>query len=200
MNINGTIWTSERTLFKQVTEATSLIAWATDELGHCFYLSPAWYHLTGTALQSGPDLDWLALIREDEREIIGKAFEMATARRIAFGMPYWLQLRGGGYTRVWDVGLPKFDDDHQFRGFFGTVCPLDQSLSEPLSRHEAPNLSTREREVLRLVADGNTTETIAAMLGISGRTVDMHVTNAMGKLGAFNRVHAVSTAIRRNEL
>ena len=113
-------------------------------------------------------------------------------------MPYWLRRAEGGYARIWDVGLPKFDEHGRFHGFFGTICPLDQF--EPIARHETPNLSPSEREILRLVAEGNTTATIAAMLGLAARTVDTHVNNAVAKLGAFNRVHAVATAMKRNEL
>jgi PAS domain S-box-containing protein len=200
MNTTTQIWTAERTLFKAVTEQTNLIAWATDEQGNCFYLSPEWFRFTGSQSCTDRHIDWLELVRDDERQEVGEAFNLANTRRIAFGMPYWLRCHDGSFTRVWDVGLPKFDDELQFRGFFGTVCPLDQSQAEPLLRHEAPNLTFREREVLRLVADGNTTDTIAAMLGIAARTVDMHVTNSMLKLGAFNRVHAVTTAMRRNEI
>ena len=190
-------WTTERSLFKQVTEATALIAWATDEDGRCFYISPAWYRFTGA--ETG-DLDWLDQVRTDEHDVVGQAFAQANERKIAFGMPYWLQRHDGGYTRVWDVGLPKFDESYEFRGYFGTVCPLDEAESAPLLRQEAPKLTPREREVLGLVADGNTSDTIAAILNIAPRTVEAHVTNAATKLGAHNRVHAVTMAIRKNEL
>lgn len=173
------------------------MAWATDEYGSCFYLSPAWYHFTGA--EAG-HLDWLDHVRADERDEVGQAFAHANNRKIAFGMPYWLRRYNGSYTRAWDVGLPKFDDQYEFRGFFGTVCPLDETESAPLLRHEAPNLTPREREVLRLVADGNTSDTIGAMLGIAARTVETHVSRATSKLGANNRVHAVTIAMRQKAL
>jgi len=93
--------------------------------------------------------------------------------------PIGFVARKVGYARIWDVGLPKFDEHGRFHGFFGTICPLDQF--EPFARHETPNLSPREREVLRLVSEGNTTATIAAMLGLAARTVDTHVNNAVAR-------------------
>ena len=59
-------------------------------------------------------------------------------------------------------------------------------------------LTRREREVLTLVAEGGTNEKVAQTLGISTETVQSHVRNAMGKLGAETRTEAVATAIRRS--
>jgi DNA-binding CsgD family transcriptional regulator len=64
---------------------------------------------------------------------------------------------------------------------------------------EAPlpfGLSPRELEVLRLVADGRTDRQIAEALFISRRTVEWHVRNVLGKLGAANRAEAASRAAR----
>jgi DNA-binding NarL/FixJ family response regulator len=57
-------------------------------------------------------------------------------------------------------------------------------------------LTPREREVLRLLADGNTNERIGEALSISPQTVRTHVQKAMEKLGAQTRVQAVATALR----
>jgi len=59
-------------------------------------------------------------------------------------------------------------------------------------------LTRREREVLRLVADGHTNERVAATLSISPETVQTHVRNAMAKLEAETRTQAVATALRRS--
>jgi len=49
------------------------------------------------------------------------------------------------------------------------------------------DLSAREVEVARLVAEGSTNREIADLLGLSPRTVDRHLTNSLAKLGARNR-------------
>lgn len=59
-------------------------------------------------------------------------------------------------------------------------------------------LTQREREVLRLLADGCTNEQIGAELSISPQTVRTHVQKAMEKLGSTNRVQAVATALRES--
>ncbi|MFJ5777348.1 response regulator [Streptomyces sp. NPDC093094] len=62
---------------------------------------------------------------------------------------------------------------------------------------EAPRLTDRETEVLRLVAKGLSYKQIAERLVISHRTVQNHVQNTLGKLQLHNRVELVRYAIER---
>lgn len=61
-------------------------------------------------------------------------------------------------------------------------------------------LTPREQEVLELVARGLRNQDIGAELVISERTVKVHVSNILGKLGAGNRTEAVAEARRRGLL
>jgi len=61
-------------------------------------------------------------------------------------------------------------------------------------------LSRREREVLRLIAGGQSNKQIARTLGITERTVKFHVASIMNKLGAETRAQAVALAGRRGLL
>jgi DNA-binding NarL/FixJ family response regulator len=67
-------------------------------------------------------------------------------------------------------------------------------------KRSAVGLSEREREVLRLVADGLPTKQIAMSLSISQRTVKFHVNSIFHKLGAENRAQAVALAVQRGLL
>ena len=58
-------------------------------------------------------------------------------------------------------------------------------------------LTAREIEVLRLIADGNANKEIAARLAIAEETVKTHVTNILGKLAANDRTHAVTIGVKR---
>jgi DNA-binding NarL/FixJ family response regulator len=58
-------------------------------------------------------------------------------------------------------------------------------------------LSPREIDVLRLIATGNANKEIAGRLGIAEETVKSHITNILAKLGANDRTHAVTTALKR---
>ena len=59
-------------------------------------------------------------------------------------------------------------------------------------------LTVREREVLRLLADGRSNGEIGAELSISPETVRTHVRKAMAKLDADTRTQAVATALRQS--
>ena len=67
-------------------------------------------------------------------------------------------------------------------------------------RRTRATLSEREREVLRLVADGLPTKQIAVSLSITERTVKFHVNSIFRKLGADNRAQAVAVAAQRGLL
>jgi len=60
------------------------------------------------------------------------------------------------------------------------------------------NLTQREREVLRLLADGLANEEIGKRLFISAETVRTHIRKAMAKLDADTRTEAVATALRQS--
>jgi len=69
----------------------------------------------------------------------------------------------------------------------GATAPTARTLADRAAR-----LTDREREVLHQLAAGRTSVQIADELVISPRTVDTHVQNILTKLGARNRLHAVT--------
>lgn len=76
------------------------------------------------------------------------------------------------------------------------------SIPAPLASHIAEHLgdralTAREVEVLKLIARGYRNRSVGAALAISEETVKMHVKNAMAKLNANDRTHAVTIAIQR---
>jgi DNA-binding NarL/FixJ family response regulator len=64
-------------------------------------------------------------------------------------------------------------------------------------RGDAADLTAREREVLGLLAEGMPNKQIAKVLGISVRTVTVHVSNLLRKTGAASRTEAVLWALHR---
>jgi DNA-binding CsgD family transcriptional regulator len=67
---------------------------------------------------------------------------------------------------------------------------------QPQPARAAPPISRRELECLRLTANGQTSEEIAATLGLSVHTANQYLTNSTQKLNAMNRMHAVAKALR----
>lgn len=72
---------------------------------------------------------------------------------------------------------------------------VQAAMNPPKRRLQAhPSLSTRENEVMALVAQGKENKEIAAQLGLSVSTVNAHLQSIYGKLGAQNRVEALRLA------
>jgi two-component system response regulator NreC len=72
-----------------------------------------------------------------------------------------------------------------------------QTAAERSANDPYKQLTEREREVLKLLAEGHSTQEIARMLVITPKTVEGHKTNLMAKLGLHNRVELVKYALRK---
>jgi DNA-binding NarL/FixJ family response regulator len=75
---------------------------------------------------------------------------------------------------------------------------IPPEVAAALAEHATDDdLTTREMDVLRLIAAGNANKKIAGRLSIAEDTVKSHVTNILAKLGANDRTHAVTIALKR---
>ena len=74
----------------------------------------------------------------------------------------------------------------------------DYQLGSVRASHDAhEQLTLRERDVLKLVVEGYTTQKIADELMVSPKTVEGHKTSLMAKLGVRNRIELVKYALRK---
>ncbi|MEA2497090.1 MAG: hypothetical protein QOJ29_5001 [Thermoleophilaceae bacterium] len=131
-----------------------------------------------------PGIALLAYVGQADRELVDAAFA-AGARGCAL-----------------KVGTPAdlFDAIRVLAGGGKYVDPrLRSMLSEP-EPDRTHLISPREREILGLAATGLTSAQIATGLVLSDMTVETHVRNAMQKLGAHNRIHAVVLAASQGEI
>jgi DNA-binding NarL/FixJ family response regulator len=101
----------------------------------------------------------------------------------------------------------KSGEPDELRSAIRTVAEggdyLDPRLTPLLARSgdgRSGVLSPREREILGLLAQGLSGEKAAKQLFLSSETVRTHVRNAMAKLGASTRVHAVALAMQSGEI
>jgi len=77
------------------------------------------------------------------------------------------------------------------------ASPRNQAARVPLRRSA---LTLREREVMKLLAEGNTVKKAAAVLGVSVKTVEAHKFNLMRKLDIHNKAQLVTVAIQKKIL
>ena len=99
-----------------------------------------------------------------------------------------------------DAGeAPRFIADESSAGSSGSGSVVIDAAQTPQHRLEIGNgsvLTSRETQVLSLVAQGKSTKEVAAILGISVKTADSHRTHVMEKLKVHETASAVRFAIR----
>jgi DNA-binding NarL/FixJ family response regulator len=75
---------------------------------------------------------------------------------------------------------------------------IEPAVAQQIAHYASdPTLTSREIEILQLVSSGHSNKQIGVTLTISEETAKTHVRNIMAKLGARDRTHAVTLAVRR---
>lgn len=109
-------------------------------------------------------------------------------------------LRAGAAAYVLK-SMPKNDLLAVIRSVHAGRRHIPAEVATRLAEHLGEeDLTTRELEVLRLIRDGFRNKQIADKLAISETTVNFHIKNLVDKLGANDRTHAVTIAVRRGLL
>lgn len=123
--------------------------------------------------------------------------------RMTCGVTVPIHLPKGGFATLTglrsDISGSTLEHVRQTLGDFSLISHALQEAAFPLLSkevHVCPvRLTKRERECLRWAAEGLTTADIARQLNRSLATITLHLTSAMHKLGAKNRVQAVVRAV-----
>jgi DNA-binding NarL/FixJ family response regulator len=145
--------------------------------------------LTGQLLRRYPDLKVLVLTRNDREDCVLRLVQagaggylLKTVDRTDLLAALRAVVRGGRVLQP--TALEAVLDDYL------------QRVREPSSRRYAVELTAREREVLKLIAEGNTNQDIADLLCLSRKTVETHRSNIMDKLDLHKVTDLVKYAIR----
>lgn len=139
--------------------------------------------------QANPSLAILFLTHEDGPEQLKKAIE-------AGGRGYMLK-NSTPAQLVAGIRQVAFTDDQNPRGL-SRIVPDLRALSAPTEKGSRPPvLTSREQEVMRLLAEGHTVREVAAELSLSVKTVEAHKLNLMRKLDIHNRASLVEYAAQQ---
>ena len=156
-------------------------AW--DELGEPLRLGTALYRVAEAALTERADREQAA---PPLRRAAGIATELGAGRLLA---DVRLLARRGRIDLATDIAPPRAAG----RGTGTGSLAAGESVAAEPHRH---GLTPREFEVLCLVAAGLSNAAVAGALFISAKTVSVHVSNIMAKLGAGSRGEAAAIAHR----
>jgi DNA-binding CsgD family transcriptional regulator len=149
---------------------------------------------------------WVAGIDPPSQERLIEVWREAESRFSAFAAPYELACVRASLA---EVLAATGDADGARAATEAALAVAEQVGAEPLRRRlgrsasPAPprvdlrqTLTPRESEILALVAEGRTNGEIGRQLFISTKTVSVHVSNILGKLGAAGRTEAAAIARR----
>ena len=129
---------------------------------------------------------WAVITKEAEGQEIVGAVRAAAAGLVAFERSLAALLVAGRTPHL----APQ-----------DSATPAQSSLQAPgHSSLSQSALTSREREVLQLMAQGLPNKTIARRLSISQHTVKFHVASILAKLGAGSRTEAVTVGARRGDV
>ncbi len=133
------------------------------------------------------------LTMHEDQEYVQQALRSGARGYLLKDTPAALLLRAlrevHGGQRSWSPQIEKrLEEDALLR---------KPSVRVPLRRS---TLTLREREVMKLLAEGNTVKKAAAVLGVSVKTVEAHKFNLMRKLDIHNKAQLVTVAIQKKIL
>ena len=135
-----------------------------------------------------PKVKVLILTMHDEEELVARCLEAGAAGYIIKDAPasqllYAIEMVQKGERYLSPVVLKQ------------VVAGYVKNASVPQTSYD--RLSPREREVLKLLAEGLSVKEIATRLNLSVKTVDVHKTNLMKKIDVHDRTELIKYAIRQ---
>jgi len=187
--------------FRQMVDSAPFMMWMSGEDGLCTFFNRPWLEFRGRSMEEEAGNGWTEGVHPEDMGRVMNTYLNAFSAREPFKMQYRLRRADGIFRQIVDSGVPRFDGD-KFLGYMGACVELE---AQPNIGGETATwdpdlnvrLTPREQQVLKLVAEGNSTKEIAGILGISFKTADSHRTRIMDKLNIHDTATLVRYAIRR---
>ena len=167
----------------------------------CTYVNRAWLEMRGRTLEEEIGNGWIEGLHRDDRDLCLEAFLKSFSGRQPFHATFRMLCASGEYAWVESSGAPCFGADSTFTGYLGSAVDITERKSAIFTPDADAvrvvfSLTERERQVLVLIADGQSTKETAAILGISYKTADSHRSRILEKLGVHETASMVRYAIR----
>jgi PAS domain S-box-containing protein len=183
--------------FYRMADTAPVMLWMSGTDTQCTFFNRAWLEYRGRTMEQELGEGWVEGVHPDDRKGCLETYLTCFRSRQELRMEYRLRRYDGEYCWIVDTGVPRVDADGAFSGYIGSGIVITESLQARAGRAKAmPLLTTREIEVLTLVAEGKSTKEAATILGISYKTADSHRARIMAKLGIHETASLVRYAIR----
>jgi PAS domain S-box-containing protein len=181
--------------FRLMADTAPVLLWVSGADTLCTFFNRPWLKFRGRTMEQELGEGWVEGVHPLDKERCIETYLTAFRARQDFRMEYRLRRADGEYCWIVDTGVPRFLPD--FEGYVGSGIVITEHLQRR-ARLAVPgsSLTSRETQVLTLVAEGKSTREVAAILGISYKTADSHRTRVMEKLDVHETASLVRCAIR----
>jgi len=187
--------------FRHLADSSPVMIWMSDTDAHCGFFNRAWLEFRGRTLEQEAGNGWAEGLHPDDRDLCVETYLKSFAARHPFRMQFRLRRSDGEYDWVESRGYPRYNSAVDFAGFIGTAFDVSDRrrgyfVPDEESVRLVFSLTERERQILVLIAHGNSTRAAAERLGISYKTADSHRSRILEKLGIHETASMVRYAIR----
>jgi DNA-binding CsgD family transcriptional regulator len=189
---------SEATLGVGVVDLTRAVeelatpAYVIDRDGRLRWVNAAYVDLIGDRRGQS----FLEVVAPEDRHLARTNFARKVVSKASTIFDVRVVVRTGEQLtlRITSVPLRRGED---VVGVFGVGVPLEApAAATGGSKHDVPELTPRQREVLRLLSEGLETHEIAVSLGIADETARNHIRALLRAIGAHSRLEAVLIGLR----
>jgi PAS domain S-box-containing protein len=178
--------------FRLLVDQAPFMMWLSNSDGLCTFFNRTWLEFRGRSMAQELGNGWIEGVHPDDRQRCLDTHWRSFEAGQPFDFEYRLQRADGLYRWIRDTGS-QFSGNGEFTGYMGACM----EIPSPTKVTAVAPLTSREVQVLALVADGHSTKEIAGLLNISYKTADSHRSRIMEKLGVHETASLVRFAVRQ---
>lgn len=105
--------------FQKLADGAPVMIWMSGSDMGCFYFNRAWLDFRGRTAEQEFGNGWAEGVHPDDLQRCVQHYVGSFEQRVSFAMSYRLLHHGGEYRWILDRGVPHYDADGEFLGFYG---------------------------------------------------------------------------------
>jgi PAS domain S-box-containing protein len=177
--------------FRLVADNAPVLIWMSGTNKLCTYFNKPWLAFTGRPMAQELGNGWAEGVHPDDLQCCVATYTQSFDRREEFRMEYRLRQHDGEYRWVFDIGVPRFNEDGSFAGYVGSVVDISHLKMAENSLRETSEQLRISDERLRLAQKVARIGTFEWNLksGVNTWTGELEAMYGL-PLGGFNRTQS----------